>query len=158
MKSENDYILEMANLRGKDIEIEDVDFSFYFSKKHPAHGCRVKICWNRDKMTGEMNVLQLHGEYKYIQNNSSSYKPDAVEISTARYFAKKYKVLFAAVWEEKLDANDFIDYFRNRLTWEELMSCFIDVSPSDFDKIQKCRNRKELEATVRAFKIFNMND
>lgn len=155
---DEDVLLEMANLRGKDVKIEDIDFSLFFSRKYPNHGCRVKICWNREKMTHDTGNLEIHGDYKYKHDASCKYKPDAVELSTARYFVKKYKVLFAAVWEEKLDPTDVIDYFRERLTWNELLRCFINVSQTDFTRIQNCKTRKELEDCVRMYKIYNMND
>lgn len=36
-----DMLTEMANVRGKDVEVDDIDFSFYFSKKNSNHGIRV---------------------------------------------------------------------------------------------------------------------
>lgn len=41
-KKNNGILLEMANLRGKDVNIEDIDFSLFFSRKYPNHGCRNK--------------------------------------------------------------------------------------------------------------------
>lgn len=158
IKRNNDILLEMANIRGKDVNIEDIDFSLFFSRKYPNHGCRVKICWNREKMTHDTGNMEAHGDYKYYQDASCKYKPDAVDISTARYFIKKYKVLFAAVWEEKLDSNDLIDYFRGRLSWKELLSCFTDMADKEQESIQNCKDRKELEKRVRELNIFNMND
>lgn len=154
----DDVLLEMANLRGKEVKIEDIDFSIFFSRKYPNHGCRIKICWNRDKMTHDTGNMEAHGDYKYTQDASCKYKPDSYEISTARYFIKRYKVLFAAVWEEKLDPNDLIDYFRGRLTWKQLLKCFMNVNDIEYNMIQLCDDRKELEKCVRVYEIFNMND
>ncbi len=88
---DEDIPLEMANLRGKDVKIEDIDFSLFFSRKYPNHGCLVKICWNREKMTHDTGNMEIHGDYKYKQDASCKYKPDAVELSTARYFIKNIK-------------------------------------------------------------------
>ena len=33
----DDVLLEMANLRGKEVKIEDIDFSIFFSRKYPNH-------------------------------------------------------------------------------------------------------------------------
>ena len=154
---DEDYLIELANLRGKDVKIEDIDFSIFFSRKIPNHGCRVKICWNRDKMTNEMGNLEAHGDYKYTQNSSYK-KPSNYDIEEARYFVKKYKVLFAAVWEEKLDQTDVCDYFRGLISWQKLMTCFQNVSEQDFERLRICYNRKDLEDCVRRYHIFNMND
>lgn len=158
IRKESDILLEMANIRGKDVRIEDIDFSLFFSRKYSNHGCRVRICWNKEKMTNDTGNMEAHGEYKYYQDASCKYKPDAVDISTARYFVKKYKVLFAAVWEEKLDPNDLIDYFRGRLSWKELIECFTNIDSAKYIALQACNDRKELEKCVRELNIFNMND
>ena len=147
----------MANLRGKDVKIEDIDFSIFFSRKIPNHGCRVKICWNRNMMTDEVGFIEAHGDYKYIQTTSFK-RPSNYDIEEARYFIKKYKVLFAAVWEEKLDPNDVIFYFSGIYSWQKLMTCFQNVSEQDFERLRICYNRKDLEDCVRKYHIFNMND
>lgn len=153
-----DYLIEMANIRGKDMKREDIDFSFFFSRKYPNHACRIKICWNRNKMTHDTGVLELHGDYRYTQDYSCEYTPDSVEIATARYFAKKYKVLFSAVWEEKLDPNDLTDYFRCRMSFDELLDCFQNLSSLNKSRIKSCNSIKELEQCVIEYGIFNMND
>lgn len=109
-------------------------------------------------MTHDTGNMEIHGDYKYKQDAACKYKPDAVELSTARYFIKKYKVLFAAIWEEKLDPTDLIDYFRGHVDWNELLHCFINVNQTDFTRIQNCKTRKDLENCVRMYKIYNMND
>lgn len=153
-----DLLLEMANLRGREVKIEDIDFSIFFSRKYPNHGCRVKICWNRDKMNHDTGVLEAHGDYRYFQDASCKYKPTSLEIKTARYFVKKYKVLFAAVWEEKLDPNDLIDYFRGTINWQQLLLSFINLRKYDFIQIQSCKDKNELEEYTRVHHLFNMND
>lgn len=156
-------LFEMSNLRGKMIKLEDIDFSFYFSSKanvNTQHGIRVKICWNREKVSKDLldGYMELHGDYKYVSKNNPNVKPDKFDILTARYFFKRYKVLFAAVWENKLDENLLNDYFREKISLEELLDEFEDISVEDKEKIKEARDLKDLERIVRENKIFNMND
>lgn len=46
------FLIEMANVTGKFMKVEDIDFSFYFSKKNSSHAIRLKINWSRNSMTG----------------------------------------------------------------------------------------------------------
>ncbi len=156
---DEDLLMEMANLRGKDVKIEDINFSIYFSPKQTdQHSIRIKVLWNRERMnSGNFDgVLYLHGDYEYKQNPNADNKPDMYDIFELRYFAKRYKVLFAAVWENKLDPNDVEDYFKGRLSFEELLTLFLDLDSDDYDKIQQARNIKELEQIVSENDIFNM--
>ena len=158
-RSDEDLLMEMANLRGKDVKIEDINFSIYFSPKQTdQHSIRIKVLWNRERMnSGNFDgVLYLHGDYEYKQNPNADNKPDMYDIFELRYFAKRYKVLFVAVWENKLDPNDVEDYFKGRLSFEELLTLFLDLDSDDYDKIQQARNIKELEQIVSENNIFNM--
>lgn len=156
---DEDLLMEMANLRGKDVKIEDISFSIYFSPKQTdQHSIRIKVLWNRERMnSGNFDgVLYLHGDYEYKQNPNADNKPDMYDIFELKYFAKRYKVLFAAVWENKLDPNDVEDYFKGRLSFEELLTLFLDLDSDDYDKIQQARNIKELEQIISENNIFNM--
>lgn len=158
-RSDEDLLMEMANLRGKDVKIEDINFSIYFSPKQTdQHSIRIKVLWNRERMnSGNFDgVLYLHSDYEYKQNPNADNKPDMYDIFELRYFAKRYKVLFAAVWENKLDPNDVEDYFKGRLSFEELLTLFLDLDSDDYDKIQQARNIKELEQIISENNIFNM--
>lgn len=154
-----DHLLEMANIRGRDISVEDIDFSFFFSRKYPNHAPRIKICWNRERMTHDTGNLELHGDYKYTQDASCKYKPDSVDIATARYFAKKYKVLLMAVWEEKLDPNDLIDWLRGRISWKELLDSFINIGESEKRVLSHIApSVQNLENIVRRYNLWNLYD
>ena len=156
---DEDSLMEMANLRAKDVKIEDINFSIYFSPKQTdQHSIRIKVLWNRERMnSGNFDgVLYLHGDYEYKQNPNADNKPDMYDIFELRYFAKRYRVLFAAVWENKLDPNDVEDYFKGRLSFEELLTLFLDLDSDDYDKIQQARNIKELERIVSENNMFNM--
>lgn len=153
------YLIEMANVTGKFMKVEDIDFSFYFSKKNSSHGIRIKINWNRETMTsGDEGYIELHGNYNYYQSPKVKYKPHNYEIETVRYFARKYKVLFAAVWECKLDADTLSEYFKGRLSWQELMSCFENIPQEVKEVFEHCRGLKDLEFAVRKNSAFNMHD
>lgn len=154
-----DHLLEMANIRGKDMKREDIHFSFFFSRKYPNHAPRIKICWNREKMTHDTGNLEIHGDYAYTQDSSCRYKPDTVDIATARYFAKKYKVLFTAVWEEKLDPNDLIDWFRGRIDWKELIGCFVNIDQTMSRLLLRVApSVSNLERFVREHNLWNLYD
>ena len=48
MLEDVEKLMEMANLRGKQVKTDNIDFSFYFSSKAGnSHSIRIKICWNR---------------------------------------------------------------------------------------------------------------
>ena len=149
----------MANITGKYMRIEDIDFSFYYSRKNSSHSIRLKINWNRETMTGDdEGYIELHDDYKYYQSPKLKKKKEA-DIATVRYFAKKYKVLFAAVWECKLDADTLGEYFKGRLSWQELMSSFENINNKEIlEVLANCRNLKDLEYAVRKNNAFNMND
>lgn len=153
------YLDEMANVRGKSCVIDDIDFSFYFSKKNSNHGIRLKILWNREKtLRNDDGYIEMYGEYKYYSSPNAQYKPKQWEITGLQYFCKKYKVLFAAVWEMKLAEDDLADYFKGRLNFEELLITFDNISEDDFYNINHCKTIRELEQCVREKCIFNMND
>lgn len=158
----NQHLLEMANLVGNSVKVDDINFSFYFSDKFIAsHAIRVKIIWNRNKMQSDLNgYLELHGNYKYISNNSK--KISSKDVEHARLFFKKYKVLFAAVWECELDSNHVIDYLRGKINFKELLNGFDElentITLEDWELIKETNNLMELENVVRNYNLFNMND
>lgn len=159
--SDNDMstLTEMSNVRGKSCEVDDIDFSFYFSKKNSNHGIRIKVLWNREKtLRNDDGYMELHGDYRYFSSPKAQYKPKAWEINGLRYFCKKYKVLFAAVWECKLEEDDVADYFKGRVDLRSLISFFDNISEKNYFLVNHCKNLRELEACVRENNIFNMND
>lgn len=160
-KLEENLLFEMSNIRGKFVKVEDIDFSFYFSSKNNVnnqHGIRVKICWNREKIGKDLldGYMELHGDYKYISKNNPNVKPDEVDLATARYFFKRYKVLFAAVWENKLDENILSDYLRGNIDFTELLDSFEDLPDNDMIKIKQAKSVKDLFNIVKENNIFNL--
>ena len=162
LKDPSMVLMEMANVRGNDVKLEyRLPFSFYFSTKnavHSQHGIRAKVVWNPNKAPeGADGYFELHGDYEYTIG-SHKYKPTPKEKETARDFFKKYKVLFAAVWESKLYDGDLQDYFKGRINLKELLSKFDNISERQYFDINHCNSLEELEQCVRKYKIFNMND
>lgn len=156
-------LLEMASVRGIDVRVEgnNFPFSFYFSNKsnvRGAHAIRAKILWNPSKMPKDADgYMELHGNYNYV-SGSHKYQPSGQELKFARAFFKKYKVLLAAVWEEKLYNGYLGDYFEGKLKFHELLSKFEGLKEKQYYDINHCKTLSELEDCVRKNKIFNMND
>ena len=155
-------LMEMANVRGVDTAVENrLPFSFYFSTKkavHNRHTIRLKVKWTPNKFPDEADgYFELHGNYDYTII-SKKYKPTAKELEIARNFCKKYKVLFAAVWEGILYDGDLQDYFKDRIKLNELLSKFDVEDDMQYYYLNHCKSLQELEACVRKYNIYNMND
>lgn len=152
-------LMEMANLVGKTVKTDKINFSFYFSDKYGVnHGIRVKIVWNENRMqSDDAGYLELHGDYKYIVSNGSKKIPER-EIEKSRQFFKKYKVLFSAVWECEIDPNVLVDYLRSKCSFKDVLLGFDDLSEEHTTEILKAKDINDLERIVRKFNIFNMND
>lgn len=154
-------LMEMANVRGIDTVIEArLPFSFYFSTRkavHDRHAIRLKVRWTPNKSPEEADgYFELHGGYEYT-TASHRYKPTSKELEIGRNFCKKYKVLFAAVWEGVLYDGDLQDYFKGRLKLNELLSKF-ELTGRQYYNVNHCTSLDELEACVRKHNIYNMND
>lgn len=156
---DEEYMLEVANILGSTIAIEDVDFSIYFSRKNSnRHGIRVKVYWDRDIISDDKcGYMELHGNYLYSQYPKQKYKPKSYEVSTLRYFCKRYKVLFSAVWEGIVAETWVQDYFRGLINLGSLINHFY-LAEGDKNLLKSCKGIKELEECVRKNKLFNMND
>lgn len=157
-------LMEMASVRGKDVQPEPLPFSFYFSSKgavHQQHGIRVKIKWidNKINSSDADGFFILHGgqPYEYVIG-SHKYKPTGKELSSTREFLEKHKVLFAAVWEEKLYDGELQDYFKGNINFKQLLSKFENITEKQYYNINHCNDISQLESVVRKYKIFNMND
>ena len=98
--------------------------------------------------------MDLHGEYKYTHSGGEP-KPSSKDISAARDFFKKYKVIFAAVWEGYLNPDVVSFYLRGFLTLDELKDEFYDVSEDIF---KDAKTIADIEKIVRENELFDMND
>ena len=159
INNDKQSLLEMANVRGVDTVIDDIDFSFYFSRHNSNHGIRIKVFWDPTRMgPNDDGYIELHGDYKYVSSPNAQHKPKGWQIRGLQYFCKKYKVLFSAVWENRLPESALQNYFKGNIKFNEMLIQFIDISEKEFYLINHCRTPRELEACVRENKIFNMND
>lgn len=155
-------LMEMASVVGNKVKLEvGLPFSFHFCDRgavHSQHGIRAKILWNPSKAPSSADgYIELHGSYEYTAG-SHKYRPTAKELQVARDFFKKYKVLFAAAWEEVLVPDDVADYLKGNLNWNELVGSFYNLHRSTLAVLQHCKNLKDLEYAVRKNRAFNMND
>lgn len=155
-------LMEMANVVGNDVIRENrLPFSFYFSSKnavHRQHGIRIKVLWNPNKAPDSADgYIELHGDYDYV-SGSHKYNPTGKELKILRNFCLKYKVLFSAVWEDKLASNYLQKYFDGRLDFKDLLSKFENIKEKQYYLINHCKNLEELEDCVRKNNIFSMND
>lgn len=87
-------LMEMANVRGKNVVTDKINFSFYFSSKaNMSHGIRAKISWNPNKI-GDNTIdgyMQLHGNYEYVPSPNPVNNCDAEDIKSARAFLRSIK-------------------------------------------------------------------
>ena len=155
-------LMEMSNVHGKRVKVDEIDFSFYFSSKEAVssqQGIRVKICWNRDKISHTLidGCMELHGDYKYVSAIHPNVYPNKYDIATARYFFKRYKVLFAAVWEGILYEDELIQFLIGNINLHDLITTF-NISNEKYEIIKDVDSLKDLEKLVREHDIFNMND
>lgn len=160
IRESQDIVYAMSNMVGKYVKLDGpLSFSFYFGTKDAfstenSHGIRVKICPNRERyQPNNVSELELHGEYKL--HNTAMIKK--VVENEARTFFKKYKVLFAGVWEKVLLEENIVGYFKNRATLDDI------VEESYLTKKQKSLLRsvssiEKFEEIVRRYSMFNMND
>jgi hypothetical protein len=155
--------MEFANMLGRQVRTDNIDFSFLFSFRNRCpYGIGVRIRWNRNKlMESADGYMELSGDYRYVSAENYSSKdvdeiktPSQEQLAQARAFFQKYKVLFAAVWEVKLEHTYVQDYLRGDMSFEELKRSF-ELDERYFENVQ---NLREMEEVVRSRQLFNMND
>lgn len=153
-------LMEMATVRGNYVKTDSINFSFYFSDKTECnHAIRAKIKWNPNKVSGSLDgYVELHGDYSYVQSPSSDAHPSSKDIKMMQQFFYKYKVLFAAVWEMKLEPDDVVDYFLGRIDLTSLIDKFEDIDPQHMMILWRAKNINDLKRLVYEWDIFNMND
>ena len=146
----------MSTVTGKYVKPDNINFSFFYTVKGGVQRTiGVKIHWNRENLGGDFDgTMDLHGEYKYT-HSCEEVKPSSKDISAARDFFKKYKIIFAAVGEGYLNPDEVSVYLRGFLTLDELKDEFYDV-PEDIFKDAK--TIADIEKIVRENKLFDMND
>ena len=162
LKEPSAILMEVASVRGKYMAVEkNFPFSFYFSDRrtvHGRHGIRIKVQWNANKINPKDadGYFELHINMDYVAG-SHKYKPSGDELSFARAFIKKYKVLFCTVWDGVLDAEDLEEYFKGIVSFVELKSLF-NLKGREYYDVNHAKTLEELEEVVRKSEIFNMYD
>ena len=152
-------IMCMSNLRGNMVKVPGkLDFSFYFSSRDGNnHGIRVKPLFNPERMRENLaGNLELHGDYDYTPGPDDTNVPSS-KVSEMRNFFRYYKVLFAGVWENVMEASEVQDYFRGIIDFDQMLKGF-DFYDVYVDELSGIHSIEELEAFVRNNNIFNMND
>ncbi len=181
LQPDNESLCLLNRISAKKVKLETIDFSFYYATKiemqyrikieiarnlgrrknthvckSMQYGIRVEIAWNPLKMT-QLDTLELHGKYVYnIRNPRKQNNVNAELLNKAREFFKKYKVLFAAVWECVLEPNILAFYLYQYINFKELLSEFT-LNENELSLIENADNLSDLEAIVREHKIFNIN-
>lgn len=156
---DSDLLLEMANVRGSKVRVpHKLNFSFFFSiKGNNSHGIRVKPVFNPDRLIqSETGNLNLHGDWKFTPGKNDK-SVSSKEIEEMKDFFKKYKVLFAAEWEDKIQADEIQDYLRGMQSLSDLIKTF-DFYSDYKEDLDKIKTVEELEKFIRDTKVFNMND
>lgn len=159
-----EFLFEMTNVRGEEIKVADVNFSFYFSSKEDVnHGMRIKVKWSPSKINKELDgYFEMHGDYKYHQSLDSKNKPSGRDLKKARAFLKDYKVLFSAVWENILAPYYLEAFLRGDKHLEDLIQNFKGISLKDKECLLRVVRYDyevdKLEDEVRKLNLFNLND
>lgn len=148
----SDAIFAMSNVRGRNVTLEDIDFSFYYSPRNGNHGPRVKVVFDPFKMKiSQAGVQKLCDDWSF----NSDVRIPSSKIREMQKFFKKYLILFLLVWDFKSDEPDPEDYLTGRMTLEELIENleFYDDYSDELDKIQTV---EELERFCRSHEVVNM--
>ena len=149
-----------ANVIGRYVKIDGpLDFTFYFGSKFAGgsasrHNIRVKLSVNPEKfIRSKSHVLELHGEYHCSDERKVPPKLRRQIVS----FFKKYKVLFAGVWEEQISEDLVPEFFKAHIDLQTL----IQNSPcyaTHKDKLRSVKTVADFEKAVRKYQIFKMYD
>ena len=161
---DNDYLFEMANVRGKNVRVpHKLDFSFTFTTKDSAeskdinHGFRVKPVFNPEKVDyQDVGTLKMFGDWSYTPGkNDTNIK--AKQIREMKAFFKEYKILFAAVWEKVLQQDAVQEYFRGIISLQELIQEF-DFYNDYKEEMDEITTLNELYFFVKENNLFNTWD
>lgn len=152
-----DDIFGMSNVRGKYVRTDKINFSFYFSMQKASHAIRVKVAFNDSKINeSDFGTLELHGDWKFTLGKNDTHVSNK-DIRDMKAFFRKYKVLFAAVWDKKIYEADVVEFFRGGITFSNLLKEFVFFN--EYKKeMSEIEDVAGLEKFVRENQIFNMWD
>lgn len=148
----------LSSVRGNDICVpHKMPFSFYFSQKEFTMEFNVKPLFNLDKIIPmEFGTLKMYDDWEYIPGPNDKDVSEE-QINEMKNFFKKFKILFAGVWEVEIPENALSDYLRGYSNFQGLLKeCyFYDDYKIEMDSIETI---EEFEQFIRDNNIFNMWD
>ena len=154
--TENDYIIEMSNVRGRYVKNpHSLPFSFYFSSSGGVdHEIRVKPLFNPERLIrSKTGTLKLHGDWEFIPGKDEKHI-DAQEIEKMKKFFKDNIVLFAMVWDEQMQDGILEDYLIGKITFDYMLTD-IDFYEEYKSEMKSIKNVKELEKFCRDNNLVN---
>lgn len=156
MELEEDYLLEMANIRGKHVKNPGMlDFSFYLSSKGGVnHSIRVKPVFNPEKLKiSETGILKLSDDWEFTPGKNDT-DVSAKQIREMKQFFRDRIVLFCMVWDEQMQDGILEDYLTGRCSFQEMIEDinFYDDYKDEMDSISSV---EELEKFCRKNNLVN---
>jgi len=116
-------IFEMANLRGKIIKVDNINFSFFFSSKSAVkHSIKAKIDFDPTVLRHDLTSnLRLCNDWKFTKNKKVK-KISQSQINEAVSFFKKYASIFTAAWIEIIPMDALDRYLQGIITLEDVVN------------------------------------
>lgn len=150
----SEAIFAMSNVRGRNVTVETLDFSFYYSPRNSSHGPRVKVVFDPFKMRiADAGIQKLCDDWSFKASKGSNVS--AKQIKQMQDFFHKYLILFLLVWDFKCDEPDPEDYLTGRLTLDELISN-LDFYSQYQQELSKVSSISQLEDFCRDHNLVNM--
>ena len=153
LKINEDYMFEMANVLGRKVKNpHKLPFSFYFSvRKANEHSIRVKPVFNANDLNPSIvGTLKLCDDWEFIPGSEEKHISASDEREMKEFF-REYLVLFCMVWDMQLREDVIQDYFRNLITFAELVR-EIKFYTNDMNRIE---TMEELEEYCRNNRLVN---
>lgn len=152
----SEAIFAMSNVCGKQVKNpHTLPFSFYFSGNQGVkYGPRVKPVFNDSKLRVNMvGTLDLCNDWKFIPGEDDKHVSKK-QIAEMRMFFKAYIVLFCAVWDLQIDDNKVQDYFRDLISFEDMVKSF-DFYDKYSEQLDEIHDIRTLENFCREHDLVN---
>jgi len=116
-------LLEMSNMRGIQVKIESINFSFFFSNKDAVkHSMRAKICFDKQKLKASTSSnLKLCDDWEFEKNTDAGNISQS-QINDVISFFKKYASIFTAAWESIIEMDVLEDYLKGRIMLQTVVA------------------------------------
>ncbi len=162
-------LCEMAKLVDKLANLSvtgDIPKFIYFSQSLLGHGPRIKF-YGGTKLTGTTQKAPtysfgVNGPEKLILQPwmNPSNCPNGFDnkvLTLVKEFIEKHLALLLLTWFEKLDEAYLLHYFEGFISFADLLS-FIDCGDSSIEeKLQKCRDEKELHELCKKLNLYQFS-